>query len=71
MKLQAKLIAYLSALILVILTAAPAPAQTDTEPLGIAMEGYEYPYPVQFLPLEVDGATVTFSPSSKKPRAAA
>ena len=32
---------------------APAPAMAAEEPLGIALEGYPYPHPVQFLPLEV------------------
>ncbi len=51
-------VACISALILFILAAAPGHAQTDAEPLGIAMEEYEYPYPVQFLSLEVDGEPV-------------
>jgi len=28
------------------------------EPLGIAMENYEYPYPVNFMPLEIEGQSV-------------
>ena len=35
-------------------TAAPAPAQA-AEPLGIALEGFAYPYPVSYLPLTRDG----------------
>jgi pimeloyl-ACP methyl ester carboxylesterase len=35
---------------------ASAEAQTATrEPLGIALEGYAYPYPVKFFPLKIDG----------------
>ncbi len=43
-----------------LLCAAPAAAQaTKTpEPLGIALEGYAYPAPVQFLPLTLQGQDV-------------
>jgi pimeloyl-ACP methyl ester carboxylesterase len=34
------------------------PARADLQPLGIALEGYPYPYPVQFLPLKHDCETV-------------
>jgi len=35
--------------------AAPAPTYADTEPLGAAMEGWVYPYPVQMLQFEHEG----------------
>src|SRR3954469_21042862 len=38
------------------LFAAAALGQTvSTEPLGIALEGYAYPYPVKFFPLRIEG----------------
>lgn len=37
---------------LVSLAAAQPPAR---EPLGVALEGYSYPYPVKFFPLKIDG----------------
>src|SRR3954454_2555985 len=38
------------------LLAAAALAQTiSSEPLGIALEGYAYPYPVKFFPLRIEG----------------
>lgn len=56
------------ALALVAASVSPALAQSDeadliqvpadVEPLGIAMENYEYPYPVQFLPLTIEGVDV-------------
>jgi pimeloyl-ACP methyl ester carboxylesterase len=42
-------------------TALPSPAQgalptyADAEPLGVAMEGWTYPYPVQMLQFELEG----------------
>jgi pimeloyl-ACP methyl ester carboxylesterase len=36
-----------------LLAAAPAPAAAA--PLGISLEGFAYPYPVQFLPLTIEG----------------
>jgi hypothetical protein len=42
-----------------ILGSKPSPAaQPSAEPLGIALEGYAYPFPVQFLPLSVAGHAV-------------
>jgi pimeloyl-ACP methyl ester carboxylesterase len=34
---------------------AGIPGPTYTEPLGIALEGWPYPYPVHFMPIEVQG----------------
>ena len=48
----------ISLLTAVFLSIAPALAQSPPEPLGIALEGYRYPYPVRFLPLTVEGHTV-------------
>lgn len=36
----------------------PAPEPTYSKPLGIAMEEWPYPYPVHFLPLEIEGQSV-------------
>ncbi|PTL77211.1 alpha/beta fold hydrolase [Vitiosangium sp. GDMCC 1.1324] len=46
--------------LLLLLCAAPASAQAPKtpEPLGIALEGYSYPYPVQYLPLTLQGQDV-------------
>ena len=38
-----------------VLAAVRALAQEAKAPLGIAMEGYEYPYPVHFFPVTVEG----------------
>ena len=38
-------------LLAVLLGSAPVLAQSPPEPLGIALEGYPYPFPVRFLPL--------------------
>jgi hypothetical protein len=43
-----------SLLSVLFLSLAPALAQTSSEPLGIALEGYPYPFPVRFLPLTVE-----------------
>src|SRR5580700_812235 len=34
---------------------AGIPGPTYTDPLGIALEGWPYPYPVHFMPLEIGG----------------
>lgn len=39
-------------------TPATAEAPTYTKPLGSAMESYPYPFPVEFLPLEIEGQDV-------------
>jgi pimeloyl-ACP methyl ester carboxylesterase len=39
-----------------VLVQPPAPATAaELQPLSISLEGYDYPYPVQFLPLTVEG----------------
>ena len=45
------------ALLIMILFAATAPAQTP-EPLGIAMENYDYPYPVEYSTFTIEGQDV-------------
>lgn len=40
---------------LVVATAAAQAQNATREPLGIALEGYAYPYPVKFFPLQIDG----------------
>ncbi len=37
---------------------APLPTYADAEPLGAAMEGWKYPYPVQMLSFELEGRPV-------------
>jgi pimeloyl-ACP methyl ester carboxylesterase len=39
---------------LVALLVLPTPAQPATEPLGIGLEGYPYPFPVHFLPFQIE-----------------
>src|SRR5688572_12164227 len=50
---------------------APALAQSPSEPLGIALEGYAYPYPVRFLPLTVEQHAVRLAYMAVPPTAAA
>src|SRR4051812_6644492 len=38
--------------------ADPGPGPQDTEPLGIGLEGWGYPHPVQFFTLETEGQTL-------------
>ncbi|ADO67843.1 alpha/beta fold hydrolase [Stigmatella aurantiaca] len=55
-------------LLLAVLSATVAPAQERAqEPLGIAMEGYAYPYPVQFLSLTLEGQDVRMAYMDVKP----
>ena len=42
-------------------TAAAAPSYDNAEPLGVAMEGWTYPYPVQYLQFELKGRPVRMS----------
>lgn len=49
---------------------APATAQ-PSEPLGIALEGYAYPHPVQYLPLEVEHHAVRMAYMDVAPTGAA
>ena len=56
-------------LLITALSVAPC-AANDTEPLGIALEGYSYPYPVKFHPLSYRGedlrmAYMDVSPASR------
>ena len=44
-----------SLLALILLCPAVAGASGELQPLSITMEGYEYPYPVAFLPLTIEG----------------
>ena len=50
---------------------APVFAQSPPEPLGIALEGYPYPYPVRFLPLAVERHAVRLAYMDVPPTAAA
>jgi pimeloyl-ACP methyl ester carboxylesterase len=62
---RTRLITAVCAWVLACVTGAPALAQQDPPgyqvPLGIALEGYPYPYPVQSLPLEIEGQMVRMS----------
>lgn len=49
--------------------AAAAPDYENTEPLGIAMEGWAYPYPVQYLQFELEGRPVRMSYMDVQPTA--
>src|SRR3954464_9571905 len=49
----------------------PALAQSPPEPLGIALEGYAYPFPVRFLPLAVERHAVRLAYMDVPPTAAA
>jgi pimeloyl-ACP methyl ester carboxylesterase len=46
------------------------PAPTYTKPLGIAMDEWDYPHPVQFLELTLDGERVRMAYMDVAPRAA-
>src|SRR4051812_11675571 len=58
-------------LLAVFLSAAPGLAQSPPEPLGIALEGYPYPFPVRFLPLTVERHAVRLAYMDVLPTAAA
>jgi hypothetical protein len=60
-----------SLLSVLFLSLAPALAQTSSEPLGIALEGYPYPFPVRFLPLTVERHAVRLAYMDVPPTAAA
>jgi pimeloyl-ACP methyl ester carboxylesterase len=62
-------IAYL--LIALFVGLAPALAQSPPEPLGIALEGYPYPFLVRFLPLTVEHHAVRLAYMDVAPAAAA
>ena len=50
---------------------AQTPPAPTTEPLGIALEGYPYPYPVQFLSLDMEGQPVRMAYMDVAPAAGA
>ena len=52
-------------------SAQPAQERRATEPLGIAMEGHPSPYPVQFLPVTVEGQDLRMAYMDVKPTARA
>src|SRR5215213_10112570 len=58
-------------LLSVLLGLAPAFAQSPSEPLGIALEGYTYPFSVRFLPLTVEQHAVRLAYMDVPPTAAA
>src|SRR5215204_597873 len=60
-----------SLLSVLFLSLAPALAQTSSESLGIALEGYPYPFPVRFLPLTVERHAVRLAYMDVPPTAAA
>ncbi len=53
------------------LSTVPGLAQSPPEPLGIALEGYPYPFPVRFLPLTVERHAVRLAYMDVPPTAAA
>jgi hypothetical protein len=60
MKIGVLSAAFVLAVQILLVTAAQAqsagiPGPSYAEPLGIGLEGWPYPYPVQFMPLEVGG----------------
>ena len=50
-------------------TVSAQDSPTYDTPLGIAMESYEYPFPVQFLPLTIEGENVRMAYMDVKPGA--
>src|SRR5215212_8057335 len=58
-------------LLAVLLSIVPALAQSPSEPLGIALEGYAYPFLVRFLPLTVERHAVRLAYMDVPPTAAA
>ncbi|MFP2962139.1 alpha/beta fold hydrolase [Myxococcus sp. 1LA] len=57
------------ALTALLLASSPVLAQESrpAEPLGIALEGYAYPHPVQYLPLTIEGQDVRMAYMDVKP----
>ncbi len=55
-----------AALVACALLVSVAPA-ADLEPLGLSLEGYEYPYPVEYLDLEIQRQTLTMAYMDVKP----
>src|SRR3954466_12195515 len=64
-------IAHLLSALFLVLGLAPALAQNPPEPLGIALEGYPYPFLVRFLPLTVERHAVRLAYMDVPPTAAA
>src|SRR3954468_3272782 len=58
-------------LLAVLFSVVPALAQSPPEPLGIALEGYPYPFPVRFLPLTVERHAVRLAYMDVAPTVAA
>src|SRR5215212_1744424 len=58
-------------LLAVLLSIVPALAQSPSEPLGIALQGYTYPFLVRFLPLAVERHAVRLAYMDVPPTAAA
>lgn len=58
-------------LLAVLCATAAAAQQPALEPLGISLEGYPYPHPVQFLPLTLEGQDVRMAYMDVKPTAKA
>ncbi len=50
-------------------TPAAAPSYDNTEPLGAAMEGWVYPFPVQYLQFELEGRPVRMAYMDVQPTA--
>src|SRR3954454_6134008 len=65
------LMRFIQLLSLLFLGLVPALAQSPPEPLGIALEGYAYPFPVRFLPLTVERHPVRLAYMDVAPTAAA
>src|SRR5262249_18836927 len=51
-------------------TASAQTAATDQEPIGIGLEGFAYPYPVQYLLLRMEGEDVKMDFMDVEPAAA-
>lgn len=54
-----------------VVTPPASPTYVDMEPLGAAMEGWRYPYPVQMLQFEIDGRAVRMAYMDVAPAQAA
>ncbi|GFO58450.1 hydrolase [Geomonas silvestris] len=61
---------FLAAALAVAGAALPAPAAAEElQPLSITLEGYDYPYPVQFLPISIEGQDLRMAFMDVKPAA--
>jgi len=61
----------LTGLLLCISSAGAEALRGSSQPLGIAMENYAYPYPVEYLNLEIEGQDVRMAYMDAKPAAGA